>query len=150
MKNLSFVAMLWLFFGLRAASAGTFGTESFSNDAALDWVANELKPGGQKAIERAIRVVTKTTEYLEAPEACKAIAACEVLAAAQGRAGSNLPKDVLELAKKLTSNQGDALRKEAVAAIERILKDSELKGLWSETPKYEEWRKSVLQLKARI
>lgn len=133
------------------ANAGAWGYKSFENDDALDWVENFLKRGGQTAVERAIASVAKGSGYLESPEACQAIAACEVLAAAQGRASADLPKAVADLAKKLPAKASEAVRKSARDALERILTKSELNELWKETKdNYEKWKKTVEDLKARV
>jgi hypothetical protein len=134
------------------AQAGAWGYKSFENDDALDWVENFLKRGGPAAVEKTIASVAKHTGYLEAPDACNAIAACEVLAAAQGRPSPDLPKEVAALAKKLPPKVSDAIRKNARDALDRILaKDSELKSLWEEAKgNFEKWKKSVEDLKARV
>lgn len=132
------------------AFAGAWGYKSFENDDALDWVANDLKSGGQRAIVNAIGAVIKTKGYLEAPDCSAAIAACEVVAAAQGRGSQDLPEEVAALAKALRSQQTDAVRKDARAALERILSGSELRSLWEESKDFDEWKKSVEGLRSRI
>jgi hypothetical protein len=147
------LATLFLF-GLAAAAAhaGAWGYKSFENDDALDWVGNFLERGGRAAVEKTIASVAKGTGYLEAPEACYAIAACEVLAAAQGRPSPDLPKEVATLAKKLPSKANDSVRKNARDALDRILgKDSELRSLWADAKdNFENWKKSIEDLKARV
>lgn len=133
------------------ARAGAWGYKSFENDDALDWVENFLKRGGQPAVERTVATVAKSTGYLEAPAACAAIAACEVLAAAQGRPSADLPPEVAALAKKLPSKVGDTVRKEARAALDKILAKSELRELWAEAKEdFEKWKKTIEDLKSRV
>ena len=134
------------------AQAGAFGYKSFENDDALDWVENELKSGGQRAVERTIALVARGRGYLEAPEACYALAACEVLAAAQGRPSNDLPKDVATIAKRLPSKPDEAVRKNARSALERILgPESELREIWKDSDAYfEKWKATVEDLKARV
>jgi hypothetical protein len=135
-----------------AANAGAWGYKSFENDDALDWVANSLKLGGQGAVERTIASVAKGRGYLEAPDASSAIAACEVLAAAQGRPSADLPKEVAALAKKLSSKPSDAVRKNARDALDRVLgEESELSELWKDAKeKFEKWKTTVEDLKSRV
>jgi hypothetical protein len=73
---------------------GAWGTGSFENDDALDFLA-ELERKGQAAIERALDKVTTlgAAEYLEAPEASAAIAASEVIVALRDRDISRIPED---------------------------------------------------------
>jgi hypothetical protein len=139
-------------FAPAAANAGAWGYKSFENDDALDWVENFLKPGGQSAVEKTITRVAKGRGYLQAPDGGYAIAACEVLAAAQGRASADLPKDVAALAKRLSSKPSDTVRKNARDALDRILgKDSELSGLWKDAGEnFEKWKKTIEDLKSRV
>ena len=133
------------------AQAGAWGHKSFENDDALDWVENFLKSGGQSAVEKTIASVAKGSGYLEAPQACYAIAACEVLAAAQGRTSPDMPAEVAAIAKKLPSKVSDSVRKNARDALDRILTGSELNDLWKDSKgSFEKWKKTVEGLKSRV
>jgi len=144
--------LITFLFATAAANAGAWGYKSFENDDALDWVENFLKLGGQSAVEKTLANVAKGRGYLEAPEGCYAIAACEVLAAVQGRASADLPKDVAALAKKLSSKPSDSVRKYARDALDRILgNDSGLRELWKDAGEnFDKWRKTVEDLKSRV
>ena len=146
------LAGLAFVFATAAASAGAWGYKSFENDDALDWVENVLKRGGQSGVESTIIGVAKGRGYLEAPDGCAAIAACEMLAAAQGRASADLPKDIAALAKRLAAKPSDAVRKAARDALDRILgRESELNSLWKDAgEKFEKWKKTVEDLKSRV
>jgi hypothetical protein len=130
--------------------AGASGIGSFENDDAMDWVENELKPSGLKAVQRAIHDVISTKGYLQAPTCNVAIAACEVLAAAQSRPSADLPPEVAALATKLPSKPAESLRNDARDALSRILAKSELRSLWAESKDYEQWRNAVTALKERL
>ena len=147
-RNLVLLALL---LGCVAAQAGAWGYRSFENDDALDWIEESFKPDRQAAVEKAILRAAKDNGNLDAPEACEAIAACEILAAAQGRASRDMPKDVVVLAKKLPSKVSDSMRKNARDALDRILIKSELSDLWKEAKdNFENWKKTVEDLKARV
>lgn len=135
-----------------AANAGAWGYFSFENDDAMDWVENSLKPGGQSAVEKTISRVAKGRGYLQAPDGCAALAACEVLAAAQGRPAADLPKEVAALAKKLSAKPSEAVRQSAREALDRVLgKQSELVELWKDAEgDFAKWKKSVEDLKLRV
>ena len=152
MRPRHLVTVIVFFFTTAAANAGAWGYESFENDDALDWVENFLKRGGQSAVEKTIASVAKGRGYLQASDGCYAIAACEVLAAAQGRPSTDLPKDVAALAKKLSSKPSDAVRKDARDALDRILgKESELSELWKDAKEsFEKWKKLIEDLKSRV
>ena len=146
------VTVIAFLFATAVVYAGAWGYRSFDNDDALDWVENTLKPGGQSAVEATIASVAKGRGYLEAPEGCYAIAACEVLAAAQGRPSADLPKDVAALAKRLSSKPSESVRKNARDALDRVLgKESEINELWKDAgADYEKWKKAVEDLKSRV
>jgi hypothetical protein len=133
------------------AFAGAFGHGSFQNDDALDWVENELKESGMRAIQTALNAVLRMPagDYLEAPACSAAIAASEVLAAALGRPAADLPSDAAAAAKRLP-RPAAALWKDARAALDRILAKSELRDLWSESKQFSEWKKTVEELKDRL
>jgi hypothetical protein len=152
MKLQQLVTLIAFVFATAAANAGAWGYKSFENDDALDWIANSLTPGGQSAVEKTITSVAKGRGYLEAPDGSSAIAACEVLAAAQGRPSPDLPKDVAALAKKLSSTPSDSIRNSARKALERILgEESELNALWKDAKgDFEKWKKTVEDLKSRL
>ena len=105
------ITVIAFLFATVAAQAGAWGYKSFENDSALDWVENYLKRGGQSAVESTIASVAKGRGYLQAPDGCSAIAACEVLAAAQGRPSTDLPKEVAAIAKRLSSKPSDLVRR---------------------------------------
>lgn len=150
MRTKVILLSLFLLLAMSSAFAGAWGYKSFENDDALDWVANDLKSTLQGAVQNAIGAIVRNKGYLEAPECSAAIAACEVVAAAQGRASSDLPEDVAAIAKTLKSKQNDAVRRDARAALEAILAKSELRSLWEESKQFEEWKKSVDDLKSRL
>jgi Domain of unknown function (DUF4259)/Immunity protein 26 len=113
---------------------GAWGTGSFENDDALDFVVR-LEREGATAIRAALEDVTSldARDYLEAPDASSAIAAGEILAAARDGDVSRLP----EAAQDWLDGHADGLAGPALPAlarrgIERILLQSELKDLWEE------------------
>src|SRR5579885_2551780 len=120
MRPRHFLTVVAFLSAIVTAHAGAWGYKSFENDDALDWVENFLKPGGQSAVEKTVARVAGGRGYLEAPDGCYAVAACEVLAAAQGRPSTDLPKNVAVLAKKISPKPSEAVRKNARDALDRI------------------------------
>ena len=60
---------------------GTWGVNSFENDAALDWTDGLERKSDLTYIEATLdRVLGRGTGYLEAPDAQEAIAAAEAVA----------------------------------------------------------------------
>ncbi|MGH8021380.1 MAG: DUF4259 domain-containing protein, partial [Opitutaceae bacterium] len=93
-----------------SANAGTWGPGSFDNDDALDWLQNEFVLDGALAIERAVNVVLRSSGDLDLPPAAYAVAACEFLAAWQGRPSKDIPEPILAEAKILRGAPREALR----------------------------------------
>jgi hypothetical protein len=134
---------------------GAWGTSSFENDDALDFIVR-LEREGEIAIRAALDDVTgaDAREYLEAPEASSAIAASEVVAAARDGDASRLPK----AAQDWLDGHGDNLATPALLAlahrgVERVLMQSELKELWEEggaDGQSKAWSNGVRRLIARL
>jgi hypothetical protein len=145
---LAFVALVA---GARA-EVRTWGTGGFENSEALEWFEKEFKTRGMRAVQQAIEIVARSDDYLLMPQGCRAIAACEVLAAVQGRPSPDLPEEVAAMAHKYPKKVHDALRRTARDAIDRVLgPDSEAKDVWKQAgDDYEKWREAVSDLKARL
>jgi|GEM_PF-567060 hypothetical protein len=134
---------------------GAWGTGSFENDDALDFVVR-LEREGEAAVRAALEDVTglDARDYLEAPEASSAIAASEVVAAARDGDVSRLPKAAQDWLHGYGGNLvTPTLLAPAHRAVERILMQSELKELWEEggaDVQSEAWANGVRQLIARL
>lgn len=136
---------------------GTWSGESFGNDTAADW-AGDLIDGGSLATVRETLVRAADTapeDYLDSDEACEAVAAAEVVAAAAGRSLGPDPYSEDALAWGDTHPEVAELVPEAQAAIARIMApNSELLELWSEDRDDEmpdpEWKSHVDDLVARL
>jgi hypothetical protein len=99
------------------------------------------------------RVVKSGSEYLEAPEACEAIAAIETVARLQGnwgkRSSYSEPVDNWVEAHQLKPSSTLAIK--AHQALDRIVAEqSELCELWKDSEHFEEWRSSVQELRGRV
>lgn len=70
---------------------GAWGSGSFDNDDALDWVNDLEGSKGTAVIEFALQAVLDESDYLEAPECSAALCAAEVVAALKGAPGQGLP-----------------------------------------------------------
>jgi hypothetical protein len=130
---------------------GAWGAGPFSNDDALDWIA-DFEESGVPAIVQAFDPTE--AQYLEAPEGSRIIAAAEVVAAAFGHPSSEFP----ETLRAPVMSTRDAIvrlgeiRENALRAVDRVLGDaSELKELWQDTDEsYDAWLQSVRDLRGRL
>lgn len=140
---------------------GTWAVDAFGNDFALDWAQDLQESKDLFFIEDTLNNVLSpdSADYLEAPFAAEGLAAIEVLARLYGQRGTVGEEDentgdvdawVAEVSKKATRRRTDLIEK-SQRAIEHILSErSELRELWQDSEHYEDWRKSVEQLKQRI
>lgn len=128
---------------------GAWGTGSFENDDAADWV------GGLAAIapEELTPILTQAADdpaYLEAPAASVAVAAAEVVAALNGTAADGAPAKIGEWAGKHPQAMTPELKAVAIRAVDRVRRNSELKDLWMEADGLNEWIAGLKELQGRL
>ena len=133
---------------------GAWGHGSFENDNACDWAYSLEESKDLSLVEAAMeKVLASGPEYLEAPDSEEALAAVEVLARLKGNFGVRdaytegvdawVAKNKLPVSPELTNK--------ALATIERILSEpSEIVELWQESDEFDDWKRSVEDLKRRI
>jgi hypothetical protein len=130
---------------------GAWGAGVFENDDASDWVWELEDDNDMSVLHEALAAAVDTPldELIEAPDASNALAAAEIVAAARGHHGAELPSEAREWIgrnAKLVDARTVAL---AAAAVERIGLDSELKDLWEEAES-DEWARVVADLLERL
>ncbi|MBL1177365.1 DUF4259 domain-containing protein [Pantanalinema sp. GBBB05] len=132
---------------------GAWAEDTFGNDTACDWISSFLDNPGLDVVHSEIQVVLETEGYLDSDEACKCLAACEVIARLQGRWGLRNSYSE-ELDNWIESNPTEIphdLKSAADSAIERILgADSELLELWDDGGRNDAWHNSINDLRERI
>ena len=114
---------------------GAWGTLAFDNDDANDWAYALVDSDDLSLVDTAFAEVEGAGDYLEAPQACVALAACEVLARLKGRPGyqNAYTKQVDDWVTQHPIDPPAELLARADSAIDRILADgSELRDLWGE------------------
>ncbi len=129
---------------------GAWAHGGFDNDEALDF-ASELAAGKTwEPVSDAIASLMGASDgYLEAPEASRALAAAEVVAAAVGRPAAQLPAEVTAWVASAAVPDPELIGK-ARRAVERVLGDSELADLWDGSPDSAQWRRDVEELLGRL
>jgi predicted nucleic acid-binding protein len=126
------------------------GVGNFENADALDWVSELEHAKNTAFIAETLRVVTERgDEYLEIPEACRALAAAEVVAALKHAGSSNLPIEVKQWVRKHPV-PSVSLAELAVRAIQRVATASELNELWDESERASEWYEVIDDLEMRL
>jgi Domain of unknown function (DUF4259) len=131
---------------------GAWGSGSFENDDASDWIADFCDEPDKELISDALSTVAEmgADEYLEAPECSVGIAAAEIVAALKGAANPDLPDDAKECVAKLNIKADPRMASLALKAIERIKTNSELKELWDEAESPNEWYSAIDNLETRL
>ena len=131
---------------------GAWGTGSFENDAALDWLY-DFGENDFRLIDRTLAGVAGMVEAdeLDADEACEVLAAAECVSAAAGHPTKELPEEVQEW---LDENSPIQVKPEFVTmaqkAVARVLTKSELRELWRESEEFGEWETAVTNLQTRL
>lgn len=113
---------------------GTWGFKPLDNDSALDLQRDFRESDDVAVLEKALDAVIslKDDQDLEAPDAEEAIAAVHIL--------RELSDSQIKTDKK------HELQKKGNEVLKRILKKSELKNLWGESPENDKWIQSVNEL----
>ena len=111
---------------------GAWGHGAFENDDASDWLYELEDDSDGHVLMEALDVSGE--DYLEAPEGAVAVAAADVVAAAQGRPAAGLPDEATAWVKANRSIVRPEYRAAALVAVDRVLNDgSELRDLWSDS-----------------
>jgi glutathione S-transferase len=131
---------------------GAWSHEPFGNDDAGDWAYGLQEADDLLHIEAALDAVLGTEGYLEADEACCAVAAVEVLAKLLGKGTQSdaYTEKVDEWVKRVRTKPSRQLLEKARAALARVRgEESELKELWHEGDATE-WEASLDSLQAAV
>ncbi len=126
---------------------GAWGTGNFENDDALDLIAEVEGPAVLEATFDALPPAGDGE--IDATDACRVLAAAEIVAAMMGRPSADCPADLAPRLKKFGEPTG-ALIERARQAVSRVLFDSELLDLWAESDSREEWNIVITDLIERL
>lgn len=133
---------------------GAWGVLAFDNDDACDWAHGLKEVGDFSLVESALDAVEAADDYLEAPDACNALAACEVVARANGGGGykNSYTRVADAWVQEHKPKPSPSLIQRAHRAIDRILAEqSELRELWDESDtSSKQWRAAVEDLRKRL
>lgn len=128
---------------------GAWGTGSFENDDAADWVG-KLGTITPEDLTKVLVQAADDSAYLEAPAASAAVAAGEVVAALNGPPAEGAPSAIADWAKKYPNALTPELKALAMRTLDRVRKNSELKDLWMEADGLNEWIGAMRELQARL
>ena len=128
---------------------GAWGTGSFENDEAKDWVAG-LDKIAPEELTRTLAQAVDDPGYLEAPAAYVAVGATEVVAALSGAPAEGAPAGIVDWAKAHPQALTPELKALAIRALERVRRNSEVKDLWMEADGLNDWIAAVQELQSRL
>jgi hypothetical protein len=130
---------------------GTWGTGTFENDTASDWVY-ELEAAVDAAPVRDALDATlgAAQDYLDADAAVIGLAAAEVVAALNGMARPGIPDGVRDWVGNHPVGPDPDLLATARAAVDAIVSQSELRELWEETDEFAAWQADVADLRSHL
>ena len=131
---------------------GAWGTGTFENDDALDWIGEFREAPNEDALRSTLSTAAAADGYLESPDAANALAAAEVVAALKGAPTADAigVEDYLAGIVHSGIPVTEELTALALRAIDRVVSDSELSELWAETDDATAWRADVAALRARV
>lgn len=129
---------------------GTWGPGNFENDDAIEWVAELEGYADDGLIVDALNTIIDQTDDCPAATDCSvAIAAAEVIAAQSEEPHDDCPDEVEVWVEGRLAPSPTKIA-QARQAIQVILADSELKGIWQDSDGLEVWQASVEDLLSRL
>lgn len=130
--RVNLTTIIFMFFSAEAFS-GAWGTGSFENDTASDWVYEIENTKGSEVLLSTIKEVFKT-DYKDVDVCTNAIAAAEVIASIKDGDSNNLPESLVKWVASNKSIYEPEMAKFALKAVEACISttNSELAQLWSE------------------
>jgi hypothetical protein len=126
---------------------GAWGPGAFDNDAAWDWSTDLTETEDLSFVEGTLNTAEEVDDdELDVELGCEALAACEVVARLQGRAGRK--DDVVDSwVRAHPAKPSPALIRMATNVIDRVAQSSELAQLRAND---QAWRAGVQDLRKRI
>jgi hypothetical protein len=130
---------------------GAWGTGTFDNDDAADWVFELLESGDLAPARAALAATMDSDGWLEIPEGARAVAAASVVAAGFDGDVRGLPDDLVEWLEYHPDAGTLADARLAIDALERVASvDSELREVWLEAANGPAWVEEIARLAYRL
>lgn len=135
---------------------GAWGYKNFENDTALDFLEDISETKNKRMIYKIFDETMDESGFLEATTCSEALAAAEMICLITEGDLEVLPTSVIDWYKngvglfKKKVNFSSAELKKAACVVEKIISDSELKDLWSESDDFSEWKQVNEELVNRL
>jgi hypothetical protein len=124
---------------------GTYGTKTFENDCALDWISELMEDKNLAMV--AAKLYEVNNEYNERPDelldsdlASEALAAAEIVAALLEAPSNELPTNVNKWLKKKSITYDNGLISMFSDIIKNIDFDDDFKSRWEDYSKEDKWK----------
>ena len=124
----------------------------FEDDEVIDWLVS-FETDGVAALEMALTTINDMDkdDFIEASDASFALAAAELVAAARDEDHGRLPKSIhATLESHEDAINAAKLSSAARKAVQRVMKNSELKDQAEEENEGEEWTENLGELLERL
>ena len=130
---------------------GAWGSGTFDNDDAADWVYELLESADLAPAREALAATMDSDGWLEIPEGARAVAAASVVAAGFDGDVRGLPDEAAEWLEDHPDAGTLADARLAIDALERVASvDSELREVWLEAPNGPAWVEEIARLAYRL
>jgi hypothetical protein len=131
---------------------GAWSANCFGNDEALDWLNDLIDEHDIYFIHNTLEIIADlpSTEKPDTWDCVCALAAAEMVAAAHGRPGPELPVEASEWLDAYDFAADEEAMNLARKVVDRVERDSELRDVWEEVGKSADWLASLADLKARL
>lgn len=132
---------------------GAWDYGPLDNDEAQDFVGDLLGTRGDRwrMVEAALDLIADAPGGTDSSDESAALAACEVLAsAASGAAADGLDDELAAWAVRTAPKHLHIWSRRAIAVIDRIQSQSELRDLWEQSGDLKPWLGSLEDLKRRL
>lgn len=129
-----------------------WGITNFENDVALDFVNEMVTNGKQLSIGEYVDVFLKNfdAEQTSLDECLTLLTVAEILAAILGEPSEDLPIELKEWVERSYIQVDTKVVGKVEKAIQLLLKDSEAKEMYCDTPYYKAWKKVQDELLKRL
>jgi len=129
-----------------------WGITNFENDVALDYVEELTTHKKQLSITTFFDAFSAkfNPDETTLDECLEFFTIAEILAAIQGAPGEDLPLELKDWIELCYIQVEPGLAKQAVEIVELLLKDSEAKEMYCDTPYYKAWQTSQKDLIKRL
>ncbi len=130
---------------------GAWGTGTFDNDDAADWVYELLGSADLTPAREALAAPMDSDGWLEIPEGARAVAAAATVAAGFDGDVRGLPDEVVEWLEYHPDASTLADARLAIDSLERVASvESELREVWLEAPNGPAWVEEIARLAYRL